>query len=131
MLNLSQVRLVNNKNFLWLLLIPIKINLKNNLIELIDLDFQDQIELLKEINLLSHVLKKFKINHKNICEKINIASLGNITPQLHIHVIARHSKDISWPNAPFGQDSQPYETQELENLIRDLQEALKNYKEDS
>ncbi len=120
-LTLSQVRLVNNQNFLWILLIP----RKNNLRELIDLDFQDQIELLKEINVISQVLKNLKINSKNICEKINIASLGNMTPQLHIHVIARHQQDHCWPQAPFGQESQPYEKNELEILIKNLQENLK------
>ena len=119
-LTLSQVRLVNNKNFIWLLLIP----RKNNLRELIDLDFQDQIELLKEINWISKILKKLKINNQNICEKINIASLGNITPQLHIHVIARHSEDICWPQAPFGQEAQPYEQSELEVLTGLLKASL-------
>ncbi len=123
-LSLSQVRLLNNKNFLWLILIP----KKNNLRELTDLNFEDQILLLKEINLISQIFNKLKFKHiknkKYPCDKINIASLGNLTPQLHIHIIARHEQDIAWPKAPFGLEELNYETEELENLIRYLKQEI-------
>lgn len=127
-LSLSQVRLLNNKNFLWLILIPRKNNLKNNLRELVDLNFEDQILLLKEINLISQIFNKLKFKHiknkKYPCNKINIASLGNLTPQLHIHIIARHEQDIAWPKAPFGLEELKYEAEELENLIRYLKQEI-------
>ena len=114
---LSQCRLINNQNFLWVLLIP----KKNNTQELIQLSFENQIQLLKEINQVSQVLLEF-----SSCEKLNIATLGNIVPQLHIHLIARNSQDIAWPNPVWGTPAKPYSPEDAQNLIKKLQIKFSN-----
>ena len=58
-------------------------------------------------------------------DKINIGAIGNIVPQLHIHVIARFRKDAAWPNAVWGSHPPtPYEIQELKDTLELLQKAL-------
>ena len=113
-LELSQLLLMNDSNYPWLILVP----RKNNLTEIIDLDQDDQIILLSEINYVSKILKK----HLNV-DKINIASLGNIVSQLHIHIIGRYFNDISYPKPVWGQvDSVEYN----EIKISNFKEIFKN-----
>jgi diadenosine tetraphosphate (Ap4A) HIT family hydrolase len=88
-LALSQVRLSHNAAFPWLLLIP----QQDSLIEVIDLSPHDQHLLIQEIALVSQVMQK--LFHP---DKLNIATLGNLVPQLHIHIIARYQNDGAWPH---------------------------------
>lgn len=119
-LTLSECRLINNKNFLWVILIP----KKNNLRELIDLDWEDQVALLQEINELSQVLLNLpEIN----TEKINIATLGNLVSQLHIHVIARNTQDIAWPNPVWGKPILKYTEVEAEKIISSIKTSLEKF----
>lgn len=111
-LPLSEVRLSNNASFPWLILIP----KKNNLVELIDLTEADQLQLLSEINKASYILKKmFK------AKKLNIATLGNIVEQLHVHVIARFEEDLAWPNpvwnSGIASEYSPEDKQERVDLL--------------
>lgn len=87
-LELCQVRLHHNAAFPWILLIP----QRKLAVEVIDLTPTDQQTLMKEIALSSHVMRD--LFHP---EKLNIANLGNIVSQLHIHIIARYDKDKAWP----------------------------------
>jgi diadenosine tetraphosphate (Ap4A) HIT family hydrolase len=113
-LELSQLLLMNDSNYPWLILVP----RKKNLTEIIDLDQDDQIILLSEINYVSKILKK----HLNV-DKINIASLGNIVSQLHIHIIGRYFNDISYPKPIWGQvNSVKYD----EIKISNFKEIFKN-----
>ena len=91
-LKLSELRLLRDGDLDWFILIP----LKDNKVEWCDLDMDDQFELTREIDLLSKSLKKLGY------DKINIGSLGNIVPQLHIHVIGRKKSDRAWPGAIWG-----------------------------
>ncbi len=113
-LELSQLLLMNDSNYPWLILVP----RKNNLTEIIDLDQDNQIILLSEINYVSKILKK----HLNV-DKINIASLGNVVSQLHIHIIGRYFNDISYPKPIWGQvNSVEYD----EIKISNFKEIFKN-----
>ncbi len=88
-LTLCQVRLILNAAFPWIVLIP----QKPDIVELIDLSPSEQTLLMHEIALASRVMKgAFQP------DKLNVASLGNMVPQLHVHVIARFKDDGSWPN---------------------------------
>src|SRR4029078_4191753 len=87
-LPLSQVRLMNNAAFPWIALIP----RTENTVEIIDLVESAQEQLLKEVRIASHIMRK----HYQP-KKLNVANLGNIVEQLHIHVIARFSNDLAWP----------------------------------
>ncbi len=105
-LDLSTV-LLENKEIPWILLVP-RIN---NISQFTDLSFNNQITLLKEINLCSSLMK-----HLFECDQLNIASIGNKTPQLHIHVICRTKKDMLWPQAVW--DKEIRNLSEEESIIR-------------
>lgn len=88
-LPLSQVRLSNNAAFPWLILVP----RQKELTEIIDLAVPLQQQLWQEITLASKILRElFQPT------KLNVANLGNVVSQLHIHVIARFNTDSSWPH---------------------------------
>lgn len=93
-LTLSQLRLMNDERYPWLILIPRRGGMR----ELLDLEPLDRQTLYQEIERISAVLLK---NPKT--EKLNIGALGNVVSQLHIHVIARHSGDAAWPGPVWGQ----------------------------
>ncbi len=115
-LPLSQVRLSNNAAFPWIILIP-KLN---DLIEMIDLSMDDQSQLLKEINQASHVMQRLFSP-----TKLNIANLGNVVAQLHIHVIARFATDKAWPNPVWNsQVDARYSPSEQQKMIQQLTAAF-------
>ena len=95
-LELCKVLLMNDANYPWLILVP----RQNNLKDIVDLSFDDQIILLKEINFVAEIFKKeFKF------DKLNIANLGNVVSQLHIHVIVRKKNDVTFPKPVWGNAS--------------------------
>lgn len=91
---LCQVLLAKDGNFPWLILVP-KIN---EISEFHDLTNEQQIQFLSESNAVSKLLKD-GLN----ADKINIAALGNMVPQLHIHHVARFKEDACWPKPIWGQ----------------------------
>lgn len=93
-LDLSTV-LLEDKEIPWILLIPRVENAR----QITDLSFEDQITLLKEINLCSSVMKNLFE-----CDQLNIASIGNKTPQLHVHIVCRTKKDFLWPQAVWDKE---------------------------
>ena len=90
---LSQVRLMDDTRFPWLLLVP----RVDGAAEWIDLDGGQQRLLLAEINQLSQLLRT-----EAGVEKINIGALGNVVRQLHVHVVGRHAGDPAWPGPVWG-----------------------------
>lgn len=115
-LKISRLLLMNDKNYLWLILVPQKANLT----ELTDLDFSEQMEVLKEINLIAEILKK-----NFPCDKLNIAALGNVVSQLHIHVIARTKNDAAFPRPVWGNSVlKPYEKNEAEGLVAKIKSLI-------
>ncbi len=92
-LPLSRLLLANDANYPWLLLVP----RRRGASEIIDLPEPDQIQLLTEIAGVSRALKAVAS-----CDKLNVAALGNVVPQLHVHVIARRRGDPAWPKPVWG-----------------------------
>ena len=90
---LSQVRLMDDSRFPWLLLIPRVASAS----EWIDLDGGQQRLLLAEINQLSQLLRT-----EPGVSKLNIGALGNIVRQLHVHLVGRHEGDPAWPGPVWG-----------------------------
>jgi len=90
---LSQIRLMNDDRFPWVVLVPRVAGAS----EWIDLDDNQQRLLLAEINQVSRHLKQ-----KPNVTKLNIGALGNIVPQLHIHLVGRHEGDAAWPGPVWG-----------------------------
>lgn len=93
-LKLSRLLLAKDSNYLWLILVP----RVPGAIEITDLEFKIQQQLLLEINIIGKIIKK-DFNY----QKLNIASLGNVVSQLHIHLIGRNQDDASFPKPIWGQ----------------------------
>ena len=115
-LKLCSIRLHNNSKFPWLILIP----KRNKIKDMTDLNSKDQTLLMKEIVFVSKIMKKlFKTS------KLNVEKIGNIVPQLHIHIIARSKKDISWPLSVWVVKGKKYSAKHLKEVINKIQEAFK------
>jgi diadenosine tetraphosphate (Ap4A) HIT family hydrolase len=113
----ASVLLMNDARFPWLVLVPRVAGLR----ELIELSKDDQQRLLDDINRAAHVLHAIEKP-----DKLNIAMLGNVVPQLHVHVIARFVRDAAWPKPVWGVgDCIPYAAQELRRYADELGVALK------
>jgi len=114
-LKLCSVRLIDNCNFPWVILIPNK----KNITDITELNLKDQISLMKEIVYCSKLMKKiFKT------KKLNVEKIGNIVPQLHIHIIARSIKDNSWPLSVWVVKEKPYSKKLLLSLIKKLRKLF-------
>tara|TARA_B100000795_G_scaffold241305_1_gene203994 strand:- start:425 stop:832 length:408 start_codon:yes stop_codon:yes gene_type:complete len=115
-LKLCSVRLIDNSKFPWIILIPNRKNIK----DITELNSKDQFLLMKEIVDCSKLMKKiFKT------KKLNIEKIGNIVPQLHIHVIARFVKDSSWPLSVWVVKGKPYSKVLLNKKLLKLKSFFK------
>jgi diadenosine tetraphosphate (Ap4A) HIT family hydrolase len=115
-LPLSRVLLSNDANYPWLILVP----RRPQLIEIIDLEETEQVQLMGEIARAAQALKRV-----TECEKLNIAAIGNIVPQLHVHVIARRHGDPAWPKPVWGAvPAVPYDSAARDGLTGALRRAL-------
>ena len=114
-LKLCSVRLINNSKFPWIILIPNRKKIK----DITELKTQDQLLLMKEIVFCSKIIKKiFKTS------KLNIEKIGNIVPQLHIHIIARSINDSSWPLSVWVVKRKPYLKKSLEKVLIKLKKSF-------
>ena len=115
-LKLCTIRLHDNSKFPWLILIPKRIKIT----DITELNSKDQILLMKEIVFVSKIMKKlFKAS------KLNVEKIGNIVPQLHIHIIARTKKDSSWPLSVWVVKGKKYSKTASRNTIEKIKNALK------
>ena len=115
-LGLSELRLMDDANHPWLILVP-RIE---HIVEWIDLDAAQQAELTREIDLACRALQAAFRPHK-----LNVAALGNQVAQLHVHVIARFENDIAWPRPVWGSaTARPYSAEQLVQRIQLLHDAL-------
>ncbi len=112
---LCELRVINDANYPWLVLVPRKAGLK----DFDDLSPADMATAGEEIRQASRALRKLYRP-----DKLNVAALGNQVPQLHIHVVARFHGDAAWPNPIWGvAPARPYSSQDDERLVA-LKEAL-------
>lgn len=113
---LCQIRLHNDKNYPWFILVPRKAGLT----ELIDLTPEQQQQLWRESNAISGWLQQLYPS----C-KLNIAALGNVVSQLHIHHIARFEHDASWPAPVWGKVAAiPYSIAEIDQIRQRFRRAF-------
>ncbi|VAW91183.1 hypothetical protein MNBD_GAMMA22-2664 [hydrothermal vent metagenome] len=114
-LNNSLLLLMNNALLPWFILVPI-----TSESEIIDLPLNEQHQLHDEINLLgSFVKNNFKIS------KLNIAAIGNVVKQLHIHIVGRDPSDYCWPNVVWGTtEREPYSELRINEIISSLTKQI-------
>lgn len=118
-LNLSRVLLMNDSSYPWLILVPERENIR----ELYELNDKDRAVLIEEITLASRI-----IQHLYKTDKINVGALGNLVPQLHIHVIGRFESDRAWPGPAWGAGlAQPYGDDERARTLERFEKAFLNY----
>jgi diadenosine tetraphosphate (Ap4A) HIT family hydrolase len=108
-LPLARVLLMNDANYPWLILVP----RVAGAVEIIDLDDEQQDLLMDEIALVARVLRDV-----TGCDKLNIAAIGNVVSQLHVHVVARRKRDAAWPKPVWGATpARAYDNVERDKLI--------------
>lgn len=113
---LSRLLLMNDANYPWFILVPRRGGVR----EVFELSEADQLQLLRESSLLSKV-----IAGHFAADKINVAALGNMVPQLHIHHIARFTNDPAWPAPVWGYAAAtPYSDEKASALVKTMRELL-------
>ncbi|NZA25907.1 HIT domain-containing protein [Luteimonas sp. SJ-92] len=115
-LPLCELRLMDDANYPWLVLVPRVAGAR----ELIDLAPEQRSALVEEIDLASRLLRDVVRPHK-----LNVAALGNLVPQLHVHAIARFEDDPAWPAPVWGRvAARPYTPEALVERVARLRAAL-------
>ncbi len=115
-LPLSRLLLSNDANYPWLLLVPRRVGAS----EIIDLSSAEQARLMTEIALVSRALKAV-----TACDKLNVAAIGNVVSQLHVHVVARWRDDAAWPKPVWGAaPARAYDPGERERFVAAVRRKL-------
>jgi len=105
---LCKLLLCNDSAYPWFILVP-KVN---DITDIYQLDWQQQQQLLNESSLLSELVMQAFTG-----DKMNVAALGNVVEQLHVHHVVRYKNDVSWPKPIWGQQPlTPYTNVELATL---------------
>ena len=115
-LPLSQLRLMDDSRFPWVLLVPSR----EELAEWSDLHPAELQQLAREIRWATRLVEQWAHPHK-----VNVASLGNVVRQMHVHVVGRETTDIAWPGAVWGCGKAiPYSAEEKSALQHQLSSAM-------
>jgi diadenosine tetraphosphate (Ap4A) HIT family hydrolase len=115
-LALSRALLMNDANYPWLILVP----RREGVVELVDLAEEERQQLMREIAQASSTLQAV-----TECEKLNVAAIGNVVPQLHVHVVARRHSDPAWPKPVWGaQPPVAYDPRMRDGLVAALRKQL-------
>jgi len=120
---LCRLLLINDSNYPWFILVPRRSQIR----EIYELQESDQRQLLKESSQLSRVLVKIFQ-----ADKLNVAALGNMVPQLHIHHIVRYQDDQAWPKPVWGLfPAQTYTERALQEVCGNVAALLTDFTPDS
>ena len=109
--------LMGNAYYPWFILVP-----ETSATEFYQLEHAQQQQLLEQINLISGYLKEH-----HAVDKLNIGCIGNIVPQMHIHIIGRKTDDPCWPHTVWGSEQRKdYRPDEVAAIKQHLQSVLGN-----
>ena len=113
---LCQMLLMNDANYPWFVLVP----QRDDISEIYQMEAQDQYNLMRESSQLAKALARgFD------ADKINIAALGNVVPQLHVHHVVRYRNDPVWPSPVWGRlPAMPYTNDALMDIVEMLKPLL-------
>jgi diadenosine tetraphosphate (Ap4A) HIT family hydrolase len=121
-LGLCVARLQDDARWPWIVLVPRAPNAR----ELSDLDPADRVRLVQEIVLAGEAVRALGAALAAPVEKLNIGMLGNVTPQLHAHVVGRRRGDGNWPGPVWGfGEPQPYAKSALARACAVAAQALR------
>jgi diadenosine tetraphosphate (Ap4A) HIT family hydrolase len=95
---LSRVFVYDDSRYAWALLVP----RRAGVVEMADLSPEDQVQLMQEIVRLSGAVRAMAMGSGLRVEKLNVGNLGNMVPQLHVHVVGRRPGDPAWPGPVWG-----------------------------
>lgn len=113
----TRLLLMNNALLPWFILVP-----KAQALELHHLPAQERLAVREELDRLAAFVEQ-----EFAPDKLNIATLGNLVPQLHIHVVARYRSDHAWPGPVWGrQDRQDYQPEEVARLRERVARCLRH-----
>lgn len=113
---LCRLLLMNDAHYPWFILVP----RREEVSELFQLSAEDQRQLWKETTALAEILKDVFV-----ADKMNVATLGNVVPQLHMHVIVRRRGDAAWPAPVWGRvPAEPYRAEQVAAIRGKLQLVL-------
>lgn len=115
-LELSRLLLMNDATYPWVILVPQRDGIR----EICELTGPDRHLLMDEIAQVSEALV-----HVFRPDKVNVAALGNVVPQLHVHIVARFAADASWPDPIWGKHpAKAYAPRDAQHLIELMVEHL-------
>jgi len=115
-LGLSRLLLMNDRRFPWVILVPERTGVR----EIHELSQGDRAVLMEEIARTGTALQELFSP-----DKINVGAIGNIVPQLHVHVVARQVGDAAWPGPVWGHGApEPYAADRLRETVRRIGAAL-------
>ena len=115
-LELCHVLLMRDANYPWCILVPDR----EDITEIHHLNEVDQLQLMHESVRLSHALESVFSP-----DKLNIASLGNVVPQCHVHHVVRYHSDVAWPGPVWGRvPAREYSAEALAEVTAAIKQAL-------
>lgn len=113
---LCRLLLMRDANYPWFILVPDR----EGIAEIFELSEEDQGQLLRESSQLAAILSE-----RFHADKLNIAALGNLVPQLHIHHVVRYREDAAWPAPVWGRvPVRPYTPEALSAVLETLRSGL-------
>jgi diadenosine tetraphosphate (Ap4A) HIT family hydrolase len=116
-MTLCRILAMNDATYPWLLLVPRRVGVT----EIIDLNESDRGELIAEIAQAARALKEV-----SRCDKLNIAAIGNMVPQLHVHIVARRRDDPAWPKPVWGvAPPRAYAPEQLDAFVSIVRQAMR------
>lgn len=116
-LKLCTVLFENNAYYPWVFLVPKRENVKN----MTFLSMEDRLQLMKEMALVEEVMvENFEHN------QTNVAMIGNMTPQLHVHILCRKEGDPDWPTTVWNNHKTPYSDEDKAATIKKIKTAIES-----
>ena len=116
---LCKILMDDKKDFPWLFLVP----RKPEIVQMNNLSVKDQAQLMKEITLATNIMEDLFP-----CDRVNVAAIGNMTPQLHVHIICRTKTDKYWPDVVWNKPMERMTETESKNRVEKIKSAFNNKK---
>lgn len=114
-LDFCTVLFEDNKNYPWIFLVPKKSAVKS----MRDLTHDEHLKLISEIETAEQIMAD--LFHPT---QTNVAMIGNLTPQLHVHIICRYENDPAWPATVWSEKAVPYDENEKQKIILKIKEEF-------